>query len=188
MVENRMTAEDEELLAASAAGDKTAFAVFYRRHLGPVVAFLLRDTGDRELAGDLAAEVFASAMLGAARYRRENDSALPWLCGIARFKASESRRSGRAEDRARRRLGIPHERLEDEDLTRVDELAGAHSEVLRLVDELPVEQREAIWARVVGERGYDEIARDLGISEATARKRVSRALAWLRAQTRQEPV
>jgi RNA polymerase sigma-70 factor (ECF subfamily) len=145
------------------------------------------ETGDRELAGDLAAEVFAAALLGASRYRPEHASALPWLCGIARFKASESRRKGRAEDRARRRLGIPREQLEDEDIARVDELAAAEPRLLKLVDDLPTVQREAIWARVVQERGYSEIANDLGVSEAAVRQRVSRALAWLRTRTGQEP-
>src|SRR6202034_2211053 len=103
------SATDETLLAASATGDRAAFASFYRRHLAAVLGFLLRETRDRELAADLAAEVFATALLAAPRYRPEYASALPWLCGIARFKASESRRRGHAEDRARRRLGIPRE-------------------------------------------------------------------------------
>jgi hypothetical protein len=33
---------DEELLAAVARGDDAAFAVFYRRHVNPVVAYLRR--------------------------------------------------------------------------------------------------------------------------------------------------
>jgi hypothetical protein len=44
---------DGELLAAVAAGDGPAFAVFYRRHLPGVVGFLLGETGDREVAADL---------------------------------------------------------------------------------------------------------------------------------------
>ena len=37
---------DSALLSAIAARDGTAFAVFYRRHLPAVLAFLLRETGD----------------------------------------------------------------------------------------------------------------------------------------------
>jgi RNA polymerase sigma-70 factor (ECF subfamily) len=171
---------DAVLLGAAADGDADAFARFYRRHLPGVLRFLLRDTGDRETAGDLAGEVFAAALLGAARYRPEHDSALPWLCGIARYKASESRRRGRAEDRARRRLEIPRETLEADDLERVAELADLDPRVLDMLDELPPAQREAIWARIVEERGYGEIAAAAGTSEAAVRQRVSRALAWLR--------
>ena len=38
---------DGELLSAVVAGDGASFATFYRRHLPTVVAFLLRETGDR---------------------------------------------------------------------------------------------------------------------------------------------
>jgi RNA polymerase sigma-70 factor (ECF subfamily) len=186
MDENGPSEEDTALLAASAAGVRGAFASFYRRHLAAVLGFLLRETGDRELAADLAAEVFAAALLGAGRYRPEHASALPWLCGIARYKASESRRRGRAEDRARRRLGIPRESLHDEDLVRAEELAAQGGALLELVDRLPAAQREALWARVIEEREYDDIALDTGTSEAAVRQRVSRALTWLRLHASQE--
>ena len=62
---SEMSAETErtdgELLAAVASGDGAAFAVFYRRHLPAVVGFLVRETGDREVSADLAADVFAAA-------------------------------------------------------------------------------------------------------------------------------
>lgn len=180
--------DDAGLLAASAGGDRGAFAVFYRRHLPGVLRVLIAETRDRELAADLAAEVFATVLLAGDRYRAERDSALPWLCGIARYKASESRRRKRAEDRARRRLGIPKEPLEDEDLARVDELADQASVLSDLVDQLPAKQREAVLARVVGERDYGEIASEVGVSEVAVRQRVSRALAWLRTRTGQEQI
>lgn len=186
MAEDARSDDDATLLAASAAGDRRAFGVFYGRHLAAVVGFLLRETGDRELTGDLAAEVFAAALLAASRYRPEHPTALPWLCGIARNKASESRRRGRAEDRARRRLGIPVEALEDSDLARVDELAGLDRGVLDLLAELPSVQRQALHERIVEERDYADIARRSGASEVAVRQRVSRALLWLRARIDQE--
>lgn len=178
--------DDALLLAAIAAGDSGAFEVFYRRHLPGVLRILLGQTGDRELAADLAAEVFAAALLAAGRYRPEQPTALPWLAGIARYKASESRRRRRAEDRARRRLGITSEPIEDEDLARVDELADRAAALGELIDELPPAQREALLARVVAEQGYGDIAARVGASEAAVRQRVSRALAWLRTRTGQE--
>ncbi len=52
----------------------------------------------------------------------------------------------------------------------------------QLLDGLPADQREAIVARVLDEREYDDISRTLKCSEAVARKRVSRGLATLRRQ------
>jgi len=122
--ESRQPDDDAALLAASARGERAAFAAFYRRHLAGVLAVLVAETRDRELAADLTAEVFAAALLAAGRYRAEHPTALPWLCGIARHKARDSLRRGRAEERARRRLGIPREPVEDRDLERVDELVS----------------------------------------------------------------
>ena len=173
---------DDALLRASARGDREAFALFYERHLGAVLAILLSETRDRELAADLASEVFAAALLGARRYRPDQPTAFPWLCGIAYNKVKSSRRRGCAEDRARVRLGIPREQVYDEDFERVEQLATEHGGLVRLVDQLPYSQRFAVRARVVDERDYDEIARELGSSQAAVRQQVSRGLSWLRAR------
>lgn len=173
---------DGELLSAVVAGDGQAFATFYRRHLPGVVAFLLHETRDREATADLTAEVFAAVFLVARRFRaRGAGSARPWVLGIARNKLLESRRRGRVEDRARRRLAFEPEVLDDDDLARVDELAGeADQPALELVERLPERQRDAVRSRVLEEREYGEIARELDCSELVARQRVSRGLAQLR--------
>ncbi len=180
--ENR---SDGELLGAACERDGAAFAVFYRRHLPAVVAFLLRETADRELTADLTAEVFAAVFLSANRYRaRGSGSAWPWVRGIAQNKLRESRRRGRVEDRARRKLGLEPEALDDADLARVDEL-GSRPEVLALVDELPRRQQTAIRARIVEERDYAEIASQLRCSQMVVRQQVSRGLAGLRDRLRE---
>ncbi len=173
---------DGQLLKATRHGDGAAFASFYRRHLAAVVRLLLRETGDREAAADLSAEVFAAALVSAWRFRpRGEASAWPWLEGIAQNKLRESRRRGRVEDRARRRLALAPEVLDDADLARVDELASGR-DVMALVDALPDTQRQAIRARVVDERDYAEIAAELQCSEMVVRQRVSRGLSRLKQQ------
>ena len=52
---------------------------------------------------------------------------------------------------------------------------------------LPPDQLEALRLRVIDERDYDEIARELRCSEAVVRKRVSRGLATLRARVESMP-
>jgi RNA polymerase sigma factor (sigma-70 family) len=178
--ESRHLADDASLLAASARGERDAFAVFYRRHLAAVLSVLVAETGDRELAADLTAEVFAVALLAAARYRTEGGTALPWLCAIARHKARDSLRRGRAERRARRRLGIPSEPAYDADLERVVELVGQAGTFEGLLEELPPAERVAVRARVIDEQSYPEIAAAVGSTEQAVRKSVSRALSRLR--------
>jgi RNA polymerase sigma factor (sigma-70 family) len=173
---------DAQLLAAIAACDDRAFSAFYRRHLGMVVGWCVRRTGDPELAADLTAEVFASVLIAAARYEPDHDSAAGWLLGIARNVLGHSVRRGQVDARARQRLGAPPLTVEDDDLVRVVELAGARSGAARhLLAGLPAVEAEAVRARVIDERDYGEIAQALGCSELVVRKRVSRGLARLRA-------
>lgn len=179
--ENR---SDGELLGATRQRDGAAFATFYRRHLAAVLRFLLRETGDREVSADLAAEVFAAVFLSAKRYRDEGGSAWPWVRGIAQNKLRESRRRGRVEDRARRKLGLEPEALDDADLARVDELASSRGAVA-LVDELPERQRKAVHARIVEERDYADIAGELECSEMVVRQQVSRGLSRLKDRLRE---
>jgi RNA polymerase sigma factor (sigma-70 family) len=178
--ESRDLVDDESLLAASARGERDAFAVFYRRHLAGVLSVLVAETGHRELAADLTAEVFAVALLRAGRYRAERSTAMPWLCAIARHKARDSLRRGRAERRARRRLGIPSEPAYDADLERVDELVSQAGTFEGLLEELPAAQRVAVRARVIEERSYPQIAAEVGSTEQAVRQSVSRALSRLR--------
>jgi RNA polymerase sigma factor (sigma-70 family) len=173
--------ESDERLLLSAAEDDQAFAAFYRRYEKPVLAYFLRRTRDPELAADLMAEVFAAALMSCPRFRPGRAPASAWLFAIAGHKLSHSVRRGRVEDRARRRLRMEPVVLEDEDLERIEQL-GSEASLVSLLDGLPAEQRDAVRARVLEERSYDQIAEELKCSESVVRKRVSRGLERLRQQ------
>src|SRR6476659_1169034 len=139
-MDNRQHSSDAALLAAIASRDGAAFAVFYRRHVPTVLAYLMRETRDPEASADLAAEVFAAVLLAAGRYAEQTDSAAPWLIGIARNKLLMSWRRGRVEARARHRLGFEPVALDDGDLARIVEVARGGAGILRLVDDLPADE------------------------------------------------
>ena len=183
---NRRQWSDSALLSAIAARDGAAFSVFYRRHLPAVLAFLIRETRDREAAADLAAEVFAAVLLSSGRYQAQGDSATPWVLGIARNKLLMSFRRGRVEARARHRLGFHAIALDEGDLDRIEEVARSErGELVALVDDLPEDERIAVRSRVLEERPYREIATELRCSELVIRKRVSRGLARMRDQLKE---
>jgi RNA polymerase sigma factor (sigma-70 family) len=173
-------ASDAELLTATRT-DPDAFAAFYDRYETAVVGYLLKRTHDAEVSVDLAAEVFAAALRGAPRYRERRDSAAAWLFTIAQRKLFDAIRRGRVEARARRRLGIRDAvQYGTEDLDRIETLVSQSNWASELLSRLPAEQREAVSARILDERSYDEIARQLKTSPLVVRKRVSRGLASLR--------
>ncbi len=181
---------DDQLLDAFVKGNPDAFVAFYRRHLESMLAFFLRRTNDPELTADLTAEVFAAALLAGRRFRTGEKPALAWLYGIAAHKLADSRRRGKVEVRARKRLALEPLVLDDEDIARIDRLAAAADTQAKLqtaVQELPAAQRDAVLARVVEERPYTEIAERMACSEMVVRQRVSRGLRTLRAQMEELP-
>jgi RNA polymerase sigma-70 factor (ECF subfamily) len=174
---------DEDLLQATPDSPE-AFGVFYRRHVEPVLAFFRVRTGDPELAADLMAETFAAALLAAPRFKPRREPAAAWLFTIARRKLIDSWRRGRVEDAARRKLGLEPMELDDGGLARIDALVDEEREPLpltELMNRLPADQRDALRLRVLDEREYAEIAREMECSEAVVRQRVSRAARTLRA-------
>jgi RNA polymerase sigma-70 factor (ECF subfamily) len=174
---------DADLLVAT-PHEPSAFAEFYRRNERPMLLFFMRRTRSGELAADLTAEVFAAALAAVPRFRPQPGvAAEAWLYGIARHVLSRSRRRARVEDSARKRLGMPALELTDAIVESIERLDAEGA--LALMDALPDDQRDALRARVVEEREYDDIAREMQCSEAVVRQRVSRGLGTLRA--RMEP-
>jgi RNA polymerase sigma-70 factor (ECF subfamily) len=172
---------DGELLERTRAGDHDAFGLLYERRQDLVLAFLLKRTRNPELAMDLMAETFAAALVALAeRPPAIAGSAAPWLLTIARNALVDSYRRGRVESAARRQLAFEPVQITDGDIERVLHVDAETDLLVRLADELPPDQFAALRARVLDERGYQEIAQQLECSPAVVRKRVSRAIATLR--------
>jgi RNA polymerase sigma-70 factor (ECF subfamily) len=174
---------DGELLV-SASVDADAFGELYRRYEAIVAAFLVRRCRDPELAADLTAETFATALLRADRFRNTGGSAVGWLLAIAKNLLLDAWRRGRAESRARERLGAVRAPVSDTSLERIESMidaAGASPQLVRALEALPETQRDAVRAYVLDELSYAALAAQLGVPEATVRQRVSRGLGRLRA-------
>jgi RNA polymerase sigma factor (sigma-70 family) len=78
-----------------------------------------------------------------------------------------------------KRLGIEVPVLAGDDYERMVELAGledARERVRSALGGLPADQHTALRMRVIEECPYADVAAALGVSEQTARARVSRAL------------
>jgi RNA polymerase sigma-70 factor (ECF subfamily) len=155
----------------------------YTEHARALVGFFARRTYDSEVAVELMAETFAAAMTDRGKFRgRDQDAAVGWLYGIARHQFAGWLRHARVERRALGRLGLEPPVLSDAELERVDELAGSaglRADLAARLDGLGETHRRAVQLRIVDEHPYHEVARRLGVSEQTARARVSRGLRTL---------
>jgi RNA polymerase sigma factor (sigma-70 family) len=168
---------DDDLLTTD---DPEAFGMFYDRHVRTVIGYFARRTGDPEVAADLTAETFASALTARRRYRPGGAPAAAWLFAIAARRLADYHRRGRVQARAQQALAMERIPLAAEDAEMI-RMLGDDAAVSLLV-ELPPDQRTAIRSHVLDGRSYAEIAGSDRVSEPVVRQRVSRGLAALRAR------
>lgn len=162
------------------------FEEAFREHFAPVYRFIARRVG-AALAEDLAAEVFATAYRRRAAYQPDRGAVRSWLYGIA---TNVVRGHWRAEQQL---LELDARAAPDslEPLSSVqfadaaDERVIAASLAPRIAGALAAlnrDQRDVLLLHAWADLSHEEIATALGIAQGTARSRLSRARAALRAQ------
>ena len=162
------------------------FDAVFREHFAPVYRFIARRVG-KALAEDLAAEVFATAYRRRAAYQPERGSPRAWLYGIA---SNVVRKHWRDEQHlleldARLTRDLPGSLRTAQFADAADERVIAATLAPRIAGALAAlnpEQRELLLLHVWADLSHEEIAAGLGIAQGTARSRLSRARAALRAQ------
>ena len=168
--EKSPAAADSALLARFVRErDEGAFGSLVGRYEMVVLGAALRRTGDVESARDVAQKVYvtlankAGSLLGHGRlggwmYRAASYEA-------ARFMESEGRRREREKNWSKE---------SEESRPGVD--PGTWETLENALARMPAAKREVIVMHYFEDRGYSEMAGDLGLSEAATRKRMSRAL------------
>ena len=160
----------------------------YDRHARTMLGFFARRTFEPEVAVDLVAETFARAFVERSRCRARTDAEqAAWLYGIARHLLADWRRRAHVERRALAKLGVERRALTEDEYDRIETLAGLGEVIAAGLGQLTDDHRDALQLRIVEEREYADVARELGVSEQTARARVSRALGALRRHLSEEP-
>lgn len=125
-------------------------------------------------ADEATQETLLRAHRGMASYRGEG-SIKSWLCGIARHVCAHMLETRRKQ---RELLEVVPAGEEGRDLFLLRRRSRAVRDAL---DKLKPSEREALVLRYVADLSHREIALACNLDEATARKRISRALVRLRA-------
>ena len=176
---------DEQLMLDWRAGATAAFEQLYARHKGGVLRYLLRQTGKREWAEELFQDVWLNVVNARAGYAaRARFSA--WLYSIAHNRLMDHFRAysrahlvsyADADGYVEAQPTSVHEQPERRLERKQDALV-----LLRLLEALPVAQREAFVLQQEGELSVEEIAAVTGVNRETAKSRLRYALAKLRAE------
>jgi RNA polymerase sigma-70 factor, ECF subfamily len=168
--------------------DPDAFAELFHRHSGEVGRYVTRRVGFG-VAEDIVAETFLVAFRRRGSYDLSRTDARPWLYGIA---TNVIRRHRRDEVRALRVLSrtgvdpVTSESFAD----RVDgqvEAAATSRRLAPVLARLNASQRDVLLLTAWAGLTLDEIAEVLGIPKGTARSRLGRARAKVRAALADSP-
>jgi RNA polymerase sigma-70 factor (ECF subfamily) len=185
---------DEDLMAAYAAGQASAFEALYDRHQMRLWRYIFRSVRDNATADDLAQDVWLRVARQAGAYQpRAGAPGRPvarwttWLFTLARNRVIDHARA------ARPAVSLD-EPLDDGERTVADTLAAPSgfgpvrrienrqqaAQLLAALDALPPEQRDAFLLQAEGEMSVAEIAAATGVGAETAKSRLRYARAALR--------
>ena len=182
---------DADLLARVVAGDQSAFAVVYDRHIDVIYGSVLRFVGDRQAAEELVQDTYLAAWRHAGQYEPAAGSVLGWLLGIARHKSIDRARAVARRPHVVRLDGPEEERAEDR-LERA--IAANGTSTVVDVDADPEAAAIRAWRRAVvrgalgsipaAERQALELAYDEGLSQSEVAARLGWPLGTVKTRTR----
>ena len=143
--------------------------VLFARHQVRVYRFVLRLVGSPAVAEDLISEVFLDVWRQADRF--EGRSAVStWLLAIARFKALSSMRRKPDEELDEEAVSAVEDTADDPEITIQKKDKG--TALRKCMQALSPEHREVIDLVYYHEKSVEEVAKIIGIPEATVKTRV----------------
>lgn len=173
---------DAELVAALRSGETDAARRLYDAYGVPLHGFVLRLTGDHELASEIVQDVMVRAWRAAPRFDPDRGVLRSWLYEIARNAVADAGRS-------RRRRPLVAVSLSEEPEATAGDAPSAEDEVDRhlrgwlietALDRIPADHRAVLELVYLRHRTVAEAAAVLGIAEGTVKSRCFYALQNLR--------
>ena len=169
-----------KLFAATASGDRQAFAHVYELSSGKLFAVALRILRSRTLAEEVLQEAFLSIWERAGQRRLENSSPMAWMIAIVRHRAIDRLRTGRNEaqdmsDEDRALIAAPG--LGPEEMVEADEMGDS---IWSAIGMLPVNHRNAVLAAFYYGLTHEELAKKFDVPLGTAKSWVRRGLNQLK--------
>src|SRR6266481_7720895 len=159
---------DEMLIRRIAGGDQQAMRTLFGRHRVVLYRWLLRIVGDEPLAEDLLSEVFLDVWRQAASFEARS-SVSTWLLAIARYKALSARRRRTDAALDARALSVA-DPADGPDLVLENKMRA--DLVRQCLAKLSPEHGEVIDLVYYHDKSVEEVARIIGIPEATVKTRM----------------
>ena len=172
---------DEGLMGRVAEGDVRAFEAVYDRYHRQAYSLARHITGVTAGAEEATQDAFLSLWRGASSFDPQRGRLVTWLLALVRNRSIDWMRRGRSRALDHAFNEGAAERIEAPERTEEQVLAiQEYDRALRLVAELPQEQREVINLAYLAGYTQAEIAARVGIPVGTVKGRVRLGLLKLR--------
>ena len=181
---NSLQISDQELIVRYLRGDEESFSELIARHERKIFTSIYLLVKDRDLANDIFQDTFIKVIntLRSGTYNEEGKF-LSWVMRIAHNLVID-------HFRKEKRMPMLHDtdeysifdiiRLTDENVEDKLVREQIHQTVRRLVEELPLDQKEVVIMRHYGNMSFKEIAEQTNVSINTSLGRMRYALINLR--------
>ena len=169
------------LIARVASGDELALASLYDETGRLVYGLLLRMLSDAAAAEEVLLDVYTQVWRQAASYSRERGAPLAWLTTIARSRAIDRLRAGRAERQKTEPLDLSlYRSAEGSDVEEEWSSRETRARVRASLELLTPEQREVIELAYFAGMSHSEIASATGQPLGTVKTRIRAGMSRLR--------
>lgn len=178
MIEEKINKKDqvdaEENVIKLSQADPEAFRPLYEKYFKRIFLFVLHRVGDRQLAADLASQVFLKALVNIKKFQLRGLPFSAWLFRIALNECHDFFR----KNKRYRIVTIENENVEElfEELTTDTQLEDLHRQLPMILQKLSEEELQLIELRFFEQRSFKEVAEILGITENNTKVKVYRTL------------
>jgi RNA polymerase sigma-70 factor (ECF subfamily) len=180
---------NEARLIEQCRTDPNAFGLIFDRYYKPVFGYLMRRTGDYDLAKDMAAETFLKAFLKIGSFQWRGISVSAWLYRIAGNELNQYYRNSKYKPQSLQQL-LENPQMEkllhadaDNEREMMQQELKAHQDyntIRQNLLQLDTKYQEVIALRYFEQKTNPQIAEILDKNEGTVKSLLSRGLEKLR--------
>jgi RNA polymerase sigma-70 factor (ECF subfamily) len=165
-------------------GDELALSVLVKRHQSKIFGFIYSKVLDRDISDDIFQDTFIKVIktLKSNSYNEEGKF-LPWVMRIAHNLIIDHFRKNKKMPLYRETEEFSIFSIMTDNSPNIESkiiTEQVESDLLRLIDELPADQREVLEMRIYQDLSFKEISESTGVSINTALGRMRYALINLR--------
>jgi RNA polymerase sigma-70 factor (ECF subfamily) len=168
------SASDQVLVVRVARWDQSALEEIYRRHSGPVCALANRILCDRQMADDVAQEVFLRLWNEPEKFDAQRGTLRTYLLTMTHGRAIDTLRSSTSRERRERESDPVQEVIDDLEREVID--LSVAEQVKKAFGELPPSEREALEMTYFQGYSYREAAQKMNAPEGTIKSRIRSGL------------